>query len=167
MIIEVSSQKNADLLEEKMNETKVCIILYYSLNCIHCKLMLPEWHKLEKKYKNNNNCIVAKVESENMNLLHNKPFMVGYPTIHKYKNGTKEEYNGDRSCEDLVKFANVKKTSKKTKTKTKGEKESKSSKSSTGKKGKKGSKFSKSSTGKKGKKGSKSSKSSNGKKGKR
>jgi len=150
MIIDVNSQNNADLLEEKMNETNVCIILYYSLNCIHCKLMLPEWKKLEKKYKNNNNCVVAKVESENMNLLHNKPFMLGYPTIHKYKNGTKEEYNGDRSCEDLVRFANVKETSKKTK--KKGKKASKSGKHSTGKKGKKASKSGKSSTGKKRKK---------------
>ena len=153
MIIDVNSQNNADLLEEKMNETNVCIILYYSLNCIHCKLMLPEWKKLGKKYKNNNNCVVAKVESENMNLLHNKPFMLGYPTIHKYKNGTKEEYSGDRSCEDLVRFANVKKESMKANKQEK--KGTKSSKSSNGKKGKKGTKSSKSSTRKKGKKTSK------------
>ena len=126
MIIEVISQKNADLLEQRMSDKLVCIVLYYSDTCYHCNMMKSEWTKFETKYKNNNNCIIAKVEAQNMNLLNNKPIIMGYPSIYKYGNGTKKEYNGDRSCDDLVKFAGVKKST--TKTKRKSSKKGKSSK---------------------------------------
>jgi len=128
MIIEVISQKNTDLLEQRMSDKLVCIVLYYSDTCYHCNMMKSEWTKFETKYKNNNNCIIAKVEAQNMNLLNNKPIIMGYPSIYKYGNGTKKEYNGDRSCDDLVQFAGVKKSTTKTKTKRKSSKKGKSSK---------------------------------------
>ena len=108
MIINVLKVNDAKLLKEKMNSKTVCIVLYYSENCIYCKMMMPEWNKFESKYADNDKCIIVKVESQNLYLLDNKPDIMGYPSIFKYIKGNKTEYKGDRSCEDLEKFSNIK-----------------------------------------------------------
>ena len=158
MFINVNSQSKSKLLDKYMNNNIVCIVLYYSDTCFYCKMMQPEWTKFEKKYNNNNDCVVAKVESINMDLLSNRPNIMGYPTICKYVNGKKTEYSGDRSCSDLVKFANIK-SKEKSKTNKKEQSVKKKSKSKRNKKQKSVKKKSKSKRNKKQKSVKKKSKS--------
>ena len=64
------------------------MVLYYAEWCGHCQTMKPEWNKVVKKLKkNNNNVNIAEIESNHIDTLINKPKIQGFPTIKMYNNG--------------------------------------------------------------------------------
>ena len=73
--------------------------LYYANWCGWSKKFLPTWEQLENKIKN---IKFVKIDCEaNKNMCDNIP---GYPFLILEKNGTKINYNGDRSYDDIVNF---------------------------------------------------------------
>ena len=129
MIIHVVTKEDANLLEEKMKDNKVCIVLYYMNGCYYCENMKEEWNKFEKKHSSNEKCNIGKVEMSNLNLLDQQPEIQGYPTICKYVNGKREDFMGERTVDEFSRFANLKKT----KSTKKSRKKSKKGKSKKGK----------------------------------
>ena len=127
MIIHVVTKEDANLLEEKMKDNKVCIVLYYMNGCYYCENMKEEWNKFEKKHSSNEKCNIGKVEMSNLNLLDQQPEIQGYPTICKYVNGKREDFMGERTVDEFSRFANLKKT-KSTKKSRKKSKKGKSKK---------------------------------------
>lgn len=69
--------------------------------------MAPTWDELAVKFVGNSAVKVAKVDctlGENKELCAEQE-VDGFPTVYIYKDGAKiEEYNGDRSTDDLYKY---------------------------------------------------------------
>merc|ERR1711976_1084458 len=67
--------------------------------CGHCKQLAPIWDKLGEKYADNENIVIAKMDSTANELEEVK--VQGFPTIKLFKKGTNEivDYNGDRTVE--------------------------------------------------------------------
>ena len=72
--------------------------------CGHCKQLVPIWDKLGEKYADNENIVIAKMDSTANELEEVK--VQGFPTIKLFKKGTNEivDYNGDRTVEGFSKF---------------------------------------------------------------
>jgi len=86
------------------NKSGNWLVWYHADWCGHCKRMVDQWNNL----KNNlgKNVHTAKVQDEVVNKLNYKAQIQGFPTIEMRRDGHKiAEYNGDRTAEDLMKFA--------------------------------------------------------------
>lgn len=92
----------------QLKDKSCCIILFYAPWCGYCKAVKDTWKKLGEMatfYK-----IYAFNCEKNLGHLdkirHDLPHLIkGYPTITHFKKGKPdEEYRGDRSIGDLVKF---------------------------------------------------------------
>ena len=71
--------------------------------------MKPEWNKFSDKYKQSKDVNVAEVESEFMDAIgpEHKGNVQGFPTIVGCRQGKKiADYKGERTSEDMIKFAN-------------------------------------------------------------
>lgn len=119
MIIHVKNLDDIKLLNNKIKDKHVTVIFYFMEGCFHCDNMKPAWHKFEKMYENDENNTIAMVESNHIQHLEDKPYIVGFPTIYKYGNNHPIEYSGDRSTKSFVKFAGIKTPKKTSKKKTK------------------------------------------------
>ena len=127
MIIHVQNLDDIRLLENKMMNEYATVVFYFMEGCFHCDNMKHAWHKFEKMYENDENNTIAMIESNHIQHLENKPDIVGFPTIIKYKNNNPIEYSGNRSTKSFKTFANIKSSKKsKPKSKPKSRKTSKS-----------------------------------------
>ena len=89
----------------KGGNKKDIFILYYVDWCPHCKIIKPEWNKLEKE--NLDNVIIKKVNcEENENIVKEKN-IEGFPTIQLEKaNGNIIPYDDNRDFESFINFLN-------------------------------------------------------------
>ena len=84
------------------------VVLFYTSNCLHCKVLFPKYEKLAKKIKEGNNDIIftkinmAENEIQNEDIL-SFPTIKLYPGNNKNRNNAKI-YEGDRSIEDMINF---------------------------------------------------------------
>ena len=84
------------------------VVLFYTSNCLHCKVLFPKYEKLAKKIKEGNNDIIftkinmAENEIQNEDIL-SFPTIKLYPGNNKNRNNVKI-YEGDRSIEDMINF---------------------------------------------------------------
>merc|ERR1712176_701358 len=87
-----------------MNAEKDVLVEFYAPWCGHCKQLAPIWDKLGEKYADNENIVIAKMDSTANELEEVK--VQGFPTIKLFKKGTNEivDYNGDRTVEGFSKF---------------------------------------------------------------
>ena len=83
------------------------MVLYYAEWCGHCQTMKPEWNKVVKKLKkNNNNVNIAEIESNHIDKLVNKPTIQGFPTIKMYNNGKEvANFEDERVANKMENFA--------------------------------------------------------------
>lgn len=89
-------------------DDKVTIVLFYALWCPHCQAMKPDWDAATKKLAAKRKVQVAEVEYSDMSHVpaKYKKGVQGFPSVRKYKGGKLiAEYYGNRSTDDLVKFA--------------------------------------------------------------
>jgi len=90
---------------ETFQNTNV-MILYFAPWCGYCKKLMPTWNSLKKK-------MGAKVQFTEINCDDNKEMctragIIGYPTIRLITKDKKViNYEGDKSEEDLIKFATM------------------------------------------------------------
>merc|ERR1712209_379147 len=87
-----------------MDVNKDVLVEFYAPWCRHCKQLAPIWDKLGEKYADNENIVIAKMDSTANELEEVK--VQGFPTIKLFKKGTNEivDYNGDRTVEGFSKF---------------------------------------------------------------
>ena len=103
------SHKNVDKLLSYSNKSPL-IVKYYSPTCGACLNMQGEWdnmcNDLEKNY--HGEIVVASVDPSGRDALDKYNIyseINGYPTILYLVNGEKkDEYNGDRSHKDMIKW---------------------------------------------------------------
>ena len=96
----MNSKKKITGGDSKKNAT---FILYYVDWCPHCKVVKPEWEKLEKD--NELKMVeIKKVNCEENEDVVNELGIEGFPTILYTKNGKVEPYNGEREYEEFKQF---------------------------------------------------------------
>lgn len=90
---------NSALLDKYVNEGKCVFVLIYMDGCGPCEATRPEWaklkHTLSAKYKNNNNVVIADVNSDALGAgITNIQNITGFPTMRMIckKGQLKEEF---------------------------------------------------------------------------
>lgn len=89
------------------------VVRYHMNGCGHCVSMENEWHKLINTLKNKAIVIVdleARALNPNLNIVEDdiREKIVGFPTIITYLDGKqKDEYQGDRNKDDIMKWLNT------------------------------------------------------------
>ena len=83
------------------------VILFHWKDCGHCKKMMPEWQRFVKLNANNKKVKIETVEKDDAPELIQKYNVQGFPTIIAINDGKLvKEFNGERTVDDLQRFAN-------------------------------------------------------------
>jgi len=81
----------------------IWFVKFYAPWCGHCKKLAPTWEALAAQLKDK--VQIATVDVTQNERLAKHMGVEGYPTLILYKNGKMAEYSGQRTQEDLAKFA--------------------------------------------------------------
>lgn len=102
---ELETNLKDDPNNNKLNNDKPCLILYYTEWCGFSRQFLPVWDDLEKDIKNTDiNIDLIKIDCEkNKDKCINNNIR-GYPTVVLEVNGKKIEYKSMRNVESIKKF---------------------------------------------------------------
>lgn len=88
---------------ENHKKSGLWLVKYHANWCGHCKNMQPEWINFKQNNKSNIN--IAEIESDAIELMENKPDIIGFPTIRIYKNGQKiNDLKGERTSKNISSF---------------------------------------------------------------
>ena len=90
--------------EVAMDKTKDVLVEFYAPWCGHCKQLAPIYDKLGLEFKDNENVIIAKMDSTGNEVEDIK--VQGFPTIKLFKKETNEviDFAGERTLEGMKKF---------------------------------------------------------------
>ena len=89
------------------NENDI-LVLFYTNNCLHCKVLFPKYEKLAKRIKEKNNEIIFTKINMAENEIENED-IISFPCIKLYPGNRKNRnnsiiYEGDRSIDDMINF---------------------------------------------------------------
>uniref|UniRef100_A0A4W5JPZ0 Protein disulfide-isomerase A4 n=1 Tax=Hucho hucho TaxID=62062 RepID=A0A4W5JPZ0_9TELE len=91
-----------------MDTKKDVLIEFYAPWCGHCKKLDPDYTALGKKYKNEKNLVIAKMDATANDVPHDSYKTEGFPTIYFAPSNSKHSpikfQGGDRTIEGLSKF---------------------------------------------------------------
>ncbi|XP_061569516.1 protein disulfide-isomerase A4 [Cololabis saira] len=91
-----------------MDTKKDVLIEFYAPWCGHCKKMEPDYLALGKKYKEEKNLVIAKMDATANDVPHDSYKAEGFPTIYLAPSNSKQSpvrfEGGDRTVEGLSKF---------------------------------------------------------------
>merc|ERR1712226_821009 len=87
-----------------MDKSKHVFVEFYAPWCGHCKSLAPIWDDLGKKFEDNKDIVIAKMDSTANEVA--DVAISGFPTLKLFKKDTNEilEYSGARELDNLVKF---------------------------------------------------------------
>jgi len=117
-----SKSNNVSLLDKYINQGKDIFVLVYMEGCGPCNATRPEWKKikniLDKKYKNNNNIVVADIDQEEFSKVTSISYKpVGFPSLFymNKKNNIHENYEDcielkekDRTVDSFINWIETK-----------------------------------------------------------
>lgn len=87
------------------NKNNSVFVLYYVNWCPHCRVVKPEWEKLEED--NDLNIVVKKINCEENEKIAEEKNIEGFPTIQlEYTNGEVKSYEGERTYSGFKEFLN-------------------------------------------------------------
>jgi hypothetical protein len=97
IIVHADTEAKAQELNDYVNSGKDVFMLIYMIGCGPCNATRPEWSKLENalehQYKDNNNLVIASVESKVVSSVKHTGDIIGYPTLmYLSHNGKKIEH---------------------------------------------------------------------------
>lgn len=93
------------------------LLLVHAHWCGHCKSLMPEWKKMKHLLQHNKKVSVHEIESGDSDKEHRlnefgkktrngqKISIRGFPTIVRFENGEMTEFKGQRTADELVKWA--------------------------------------------------------------
>ena len=86
---------------------KLCTSIFTTIDFLitgHCKQLAPTWDKLGEKFADNDEIVIAKMDSTGNELEDIK--IQGFPTIKLFRKGDNKavDYNGERTLEGFSKF---------------------------------------------------------------
>lgn len=91
-----------------MDTKKDVLIEFYAPWCGHCKKLEPDYTALGKKYKNEKNLVIAKMDASANDVPHDSYKAEGFPTIYFAPSSNKQNpikfEGGKRDVEELSKF---------------------------------------------------------------
>ncbi|KAL7840830.1 hypothetical protein AOLI_G00261530 [Acnodon oligacanthus] len=91
-----------------LDSKKDVLIEFYAPWCGHCKKLEPDYLALGKKYKNEKNLVIAKMDTTANDVPHNSYQVEGFPTIYFAPSDKKQSpikfEGGERNVESLSKF---------------------------------------------------------------
>lgn len=91
-----------------MDGKKDVLIEFYAPWCGHCKKLEPEYLALAKKYKNEKNLVIAKMDATANDVPHDAYKIEGFPTIYFSPSNKKQNpikfSGGERNVDTLSKF---------------------------------------------------------------
>ena len=92
-------------VETEYKSRKPIVMLHHMNGCGHCQMLKPIWDTCVSKYQGPG--MIAEVEiSQQDNLIPEMRGVMGFPTIIMYKDGTKVEFNNQRSEANISQFIN-------------------------------------------------------------
>lgn len=93
-----------------LDPNKNVLVEFYAPWCGHCKNLAPVYEKVAEAFKNEPNCVIAKVDADSEKELGQRFGVGGYPTIKFFSKTNKggEEYHSGRSEQDFIDFMNTK-----------------------------------------------------------
>ena len=94
-------------IEKAIEQYENLIIYFYAPWCAHCRVFEPEYQKASPILQKDN-IYLAKIDSSNNNLSHQKYKINGFPTIIYFKKGIPYEFEGGRSGKELINWARKK-----------------------------------------------------------
>ena len=96
---------NIDLFNKKI-KMEPSLIMYYATDCFYCKQIKDTWEHIGQELENK--FFVAKIERNYKHRIERNDKIEGVPTIFAIYRKKKYQYNGNRTANDLLKFANAK-----------------------------------------------------------
>jgi len=94
----------SNFAEVAKDQTKGVFVEFYAPWCGHCKQLAPIWDQLGEKFKDNEDVVIAKMDSTANEVEDVK--VQSFPTLKYFPKGSDEvvDYNGGRTLEDMTKF---------------------------------------------------------------
>ena len=84
-VLHINSEKEVGKVNQLIKNGSDVFILVYMVGCGPCNATRPEWTKLENalehQYKDNNNLVIASVESKVVSSVKHTGDIIGYPTL--------------------------------------------------------------------------------------
>lgn len=93
-----------------LNSDLNVLVEFYAPWCGHCKSLIPTYEEVATTFKNDENCVIAKVDADGNKEIASRFGVSGYPTIKFFDKDDKEpvDYNGGRTTPDFIKYLNEK-----------------------------------------------------------
>ena len=93
--------------KEVLNSNKDVLIKFYAPWCGHCKKLAPVYEQLAKRYKDNNNLLIAEIDATENEIP--GVSISGYPTVKFWRGVDKKviDYNYERSLEGFETFLTI------------------------------------------------------------